>query len=363
MDGWVLEALEDLVMLESPSADAEATRRAGEAFARLVGERLDGPAAERAEVGGRTHLRWTWGDPKVLVLGHVDTVWPTGTTARWPFSLDGDRATGPGIFDMKGGLVQAVLALTKLDDLDGIRLLVTADEELGSPTSADLVRDSARGLRASLVCEPAVDGAVKTARKGIALYEVSATGKAAHAGLEPEKGANAGVALSHALIAAAELGNPSLGTTVTPTRLTAGTTTNTVPAEGRFSVDVRATDDAELQRVEQDLQRLAADLSARVPGVRLTLTGGVNRPPLHPDASGALLARLQQIDPAITGRAVGGGSDGNFTAGIGVPTLDGLGAVGAGAHAEGEHVVVSAIEPRAGLLASLIDDIRRDDSP
>ncbi|HWA67736.1 MAG TPA: M20 family metallopeptidase [Mycobacteriales bacterium] len=361
MDGWVLDSLAELVTVESPSGDSDATRQAVEAFADVVRRHLDPQSPDRIEVSGRTHLCWTWGEPVLLVVGHVDTVWPAGTIDRWPFAVDGDRASGPGVFDMKCGLIQAVLALSRLSRLDGIRLLVTTDEELGSPTSAELVKDSARGLRAALVCEPSVDGAVKTARKGIALYEVTATGRAAHAGLEPEKGANAGLGLAHALVAVTDLGDPQRGTTVTPTRLEAGTTSNTVPAEGRFAIDVRAVEEAELDRVDRSLREVLADCSKRVPGVSLELTGGVNRPPLHPDASASLFTRLRRIDPAITGKAVGGGSDGNFTAGIGVPTLDGLGAVGDGAHAEGEHVVVSAIEPRAALLAALVDDVRGGD--
>jgi glutamate carboxypeptidase len=359
---WTTAALGELVSCESPSADADATRRCGELLAGLVVTHLDGGPPERVEVGGRTHLSWTWGDPRVLVLGHVDTVWPMGTLARWPFLLDGDVATGPGVFDMKAGLVQALLALSLLDRLDGVRLLVTADEELGSPTSADLVRDSARGLAATFVCEPSAAGALKTARKGIALYDVTVTGRAAHAGLEPEKGANAGLALAHALVAIAELGRADRGTTVTPTVLAAGTTTNTVPAAASAALDVRAAVPAELDRVERDLRALVA-AEPVVPGTRLELAGGVNRPPLDAASSADLFAIARQLAPAagvadLRGVAVGGGSDGNFTAGIGVPTLDGLGAVGDGAHAEGEHVLLSHVEPRARLLASLIEEVR-----
>jgi glutamate carboxypeptidase len=355
---WTTAALEELVSVESPSSDRDATRAAGAVFAELVARHLDSAVPERAEVDGCTHLRWVWGTPRVLVLGHVDTVWPHGTLARWPFSVEGDVATGPGVFDMKAGLVQAVLALSQLTDLDGVALLVNADEEIGSPTSADLVRDTARGLRATFVCEPSVDGALKTARKGIGLYTVTAQGRAAHAGLEPEKGANAGLALAHALVAIAELGDPALGTTVTPTLLAAGTTTNTVPALGTLALDVRGAEVSELDRVDADLRAVLARASSRVPGTTLSLTGGVNRPPMHADSSASLFALAQQLLPGLAGRAVGGGSDGNFTAGIGVPTLDGLGAVGDGAHAEGEHVLLSHIAPRARLLAELVERTR-----
>jgi glutamate carboxypeptidase len=356
--------LEQLVSCESPSHDEQATRACIEVFSTQLASRLDA-RAELVEVQGRTHLRCTWGEPRVLIVGHLDTVWPLGTLARWPFRIDGDVATGPGVFDMKAGVVQAVAALSLLGSLDGVRLLLTVDEELGSPSSAGLVVDSARGCLASLVCEPAADGAVKVARKGIAQYGIQVTGRAAHAGLEPEKGANAGIALAHAVIAASVLGAPSQGTTVTPTVLSAGTTGNTVPAGAHAHLDVRAADPGELDRVDRDLRAAVRQAQDAVPGTVLELTGGVNRPPMPESSSAGLFARAQAVwaglgFEALQGVAVGGGSDGNFTAGAGVPTLDGLGAVGDGAHAEGEHVLVSQLAPRAQFLAALIDDLRKE---
>ena len=358
---WMTPALEELVSCESPSSDAAATKACGELFAEMALVRL-GARPERIELGGRTHLRFTWGTPRVLVLGHLDTVWPTGTLARWPFSVDGDIATGPGVFDMKAGVVQALAALTTLPTLDGVSLLLTVDEELGSPSSAGLVVDSARGCVATLVCEPSADGALKIARKGIAMYELVVTGRAAHAGLEPEKGANAALALAHLVIAAAALSAPAVGTTVTPTLLSAGSTSNTVPASGRVAVDVRAELPEELPRVEAGLQEAMLAVAGTVPGTRVQLLGGVNRPPLDRTSSQELFGRagrlaLARNQPPLGGVAVGGGSDGNFTAGAGIPTLDGLGAVGGGAHAEGEHVLLSMMEPRARLLADLLGEL------
>lgn len=358
MTGWMLAALEALVSCESPSSDADATRACGEVLAGLTSELLDSRPTV-IESGGYSHLQFDWGVPKVLILGHLDTVWPHGTLARWPFSVDGDVATGPGVFDMKAGVVQALAALSSLPSLDGVRLLLTSDEEVGSPTSRDLVVDAARGCRATLVCEPSAAGALKIARKGISLYDVTVTGRAAHAGLEPEKGAHAGISLAHFVLAAAELGRPDLGTTVTPTLMSAGTTTNTVPAAGRVALDVRAALPAELDRVDRDLRAL----TAQVPGTSITLSGGVNRPPLDAASSVDLFASAQRLArglglPALQGVSVGGGSDGNFTAGAGIPTLDGLGAVGDGAHAEGEHILVSQMEPRARLLAALLGELR-----
>ncbi len=361
--GWTTEALGELVSCESPSTDDDATRRCGELATELVRRHLGGDPEQLCS-GGRTHLRWTWGAPRVLVLGHLDTVWPLGTLARWPFSVSGDLATGPGVFDMKAGIVQALAGLAQLPSLEGVSLLLTVDEELGSPTSRDVVVDSARGCQAVLVCEPSQQGALKTARKGIALYDLVVTGRAAHAGLDPEKGVNAGVALAHAVLAAAALDDPAQGTTVVPTAATAGTTTNTVPATARVAVDARAWGLAELDRVDAGLRALVAQVEAAVPGAEVEVRGGLNRAPLEPAASEQLFAAAQQVArsldlAALCGVAVGGGSDGNLTAGAGVPTLDGLGAVGDGAHAEGEHVLLSAMEPRARLLAGLVDHVLR----
>jgi len=350
--------LEELVSCESPSSDPEATRRCQELFAETVLDRL-GAKAERIEVDGITHHRWTWGAPKVLVLGHLDTVWPTGTLARWPFTVAGDKATGPGVFDMKAGVVQALCALTLLDDLEGVSLLLTSDEEVGSLTSSQLVVDSAKGCAATLVCEPSADGMLKTARKGIGIYGFDVGGRAAHAGLDPEKGANAALALAHAVLGTGALGDARAGTSVTPTVLAAGTTTNTVPAHARAALDVRVALTAEIARVEAGLHAVAAAAQDAVPGTRVVVTGGVNRPPLEASASAELfrLASGLAVElgmPPLQGVAVGGGSDGNFTAGAGVPTLDGLGAVGGGAHAEGEHVLLPTMADRAALLSALL---------
>lgn len=346
-----------LVSVESPSADLVATAACAEAVAAVATDLL-GVAPERCVVERRVHLRWRFGTPRVLVLGHFDTVWPVGTLARWPFELVNGRATGPGVFDMKAGLVQGLFALSELRDLDGVALLLTSDEELGSPTSRELIEDTARDLDAALVLEPSAGGALKTGRKGVSTYLVSVVGRAAHAGLEPHKGANALVELAHQVLAVAACADPDAATTVTPSVARAGTTVNVVPATAAFDVDVRAATRQEQERVDAVLRAL----TPVVPGTSLHVTGGPNRPPLSVDASSALFARAAVVAeglglPSLTGVTVGGGSDGNFTAGIGVPTLDGLGAVGDGAHAEGEYVVVDAIAQRAALVGALVADL------
>ena len=355
----MIDALAALVEVESPSSSDTATRAAADALDDLLNDRL---GSRGTWVGGdRGHLLWLGGgSPRVLLLGHVDTVWPAGTLARWPFDVADGRATGPGVFDMKAGLVQGVEALAGLDDLEGIALLATTDEEVGSPTSRELVEQTAAGCDAVLVLEPSAGGALKTGRKGVSNYELLAHGRAAHAGLEPEKGVNAAVELAHQVLALADVARPDAGTTVTPTVLSAGTTTNTVPAMARVAIDVRALSADEQQRVDDALR----SLGPRLLGCRLELLGGVNRPPLDPRSSAALFDRAQRVAaslglPPLRGVHVGGASDGNFTAGLGIPTLDGLGAVGDGAHAEGEHVLVTSMAERAALVRGLLADLLR----
>ncbi|HJP76163.1 MAG TPA: M20 family metallopeptidase [Pseudonocardiaceae bacterium] len=356
----LVEDIETLVCCESPSSDLDAVATSAELVAELGVARL-GVAPERIVLDGRTHLRWRLGSGprRVLVLGHHDTVWPLGTLATRPFDVTGGVLRGPGCFDMKTGLVMAFHAIASLSDVDGITLLVTGDEELGSPSSRELIEDEARGCAAALVLEAsAPGGALKTARKGVSLYQVTAHGRAAHAGLEPEKGVNASLELAHQLPVVAALADPGQGTTVTPTLLRAGTTTNTVPAEGGFAVDVRVRSTAEQDRVDKAMRALTPLL----PGARLTVAGGPNRPPLEESASAALFQRAQRLAtelglPPLTGVAVGGASDGNFTAGLGVPTLDGLGAVGGGAHADDEHVLVDDLPGRTALVAALLKDL------
>ncbi|TQM12033.1 glutamate carboxypeptidase [Pseudonocardia kunmingensis] len=357
----MLADLEQLVRCESPSADLAAVAASAEVVAGQGAAAL-GAAGERLVVDGRTHLRWRLGEGprRVLVLGHHDTVWPIGTLATLPWSVRDGIATGPGCFDMKAGLVQAFHALAALradgHDLDGVTVLVTGDEEVGSPSSEALIRQEARGCDAAFVLEASADGgALKTGRKGASMYEIAVSGRAAHAGLEPEKGVNAGIELAHQVLAVAALADPARATTVTPSVLQAGTTTNTVPASARLAVDVRVLSVAEQERVD----RAVRALPTTVPGARVSVSGGPNRPPLSPESSATLFALARDVaarlglDP-LDGVTVGGASDANFTAGAGVPTLDGLGAVGGGAHADDEHVRVAELPRRTALLAGLV---------
>jgi glutamate carboxypeptidase len=305
-------------------------------------------------VGENVHLVAEAESPKVLILGHFDTVWPLGTTARWPFSVTDGIATGPGTFDMKAGIVQALTAIELLADSSHVSVLLTSDEEISSTTSRRLIEEQARKAGAVLVCEGSAHaGALKTGRKGMANYRVEITGKAAHAGLEPELGINAGVELAHQILAIASLANAE--TSVTPTVSAAGTTVNTVPEQARCAVDARSWTTADLEHVD----RAMFALTPRLPGSEVRVTGGIDRPPfeepmarwLYTEAAAA--AEELGLAPLRCAR-VGGVSDGNLTAAIGIPTLDGLGAVGGHPHARNEHVVVRAMPERAALLAALL---------
>jgi glutamate carboxypeptidase len=353
----LLDDVAELVRIESPSSDPAAVTRCQQRFADLLVERTGVPAS-LVEVEGVTHLSWAVGEPRVLLLGHLDTVWPHGTLERLPFAVEDDRMTGPGVFDMKTGAAMMLHALAGLDDLDGMAVLLTGDEEVGAPTSRALIEDTARDARAVLVLEAAQGEAVKVARKGVGTYRLEVTGRAAHAGLEPEAGANALVELAHQVLAITGLRDADAGTTVTPTVTTAGTTMNTVPARAEAAVDSRAWTPDEQQRVDAALRALAP----QVDGCTLTLHGGINRPPLTEATTRALFDRACRVAadlglPPLASATVGGASDGNFAGALGVPTLDGLGAVGHGAHAEDEHVRVSALPDRTRLLTALCADL------
>jgi glutamate carboxypeptidase len=355
----LLDLLEALVTAESPSDAPDAVAACG----RLIADAAAGLVGERPEVivvEDRTHLRWRFGTTptSVVLIGHVDTVWPLGTIERWPFSVTDGVARGPGAFDMKAGIVQLLHGLSYVDDLDGVAVLLTADEEIGSQTSRQLIEDTARGARAALVLEPSAAGALKTARKGVATYEVVVTGRAAHAGLEPEKGANATIEMANAVLAIAAMSRPDAGTTVTPTLLRGGTVANAVPAQAKLLVDVRTPTPDEHTRVHAAITSMAST----VPGTSVTVTLGPNRPPLPAASSAGLFERAQRVADRLglsplDAIEVGGGSDGNFTAAIGVPTLDGLGAVGGGAHADDEHVIVDTMPERAALVGALVSDL------
>jgi glutamate carboxypeptidase len=351
--------LEALVTCESPSRDLNLLTQHAELLARMM-ERLLGSRPTLIESPVGPHIHWVGGpDPRVLILGHHDTVHPAGTLARLPFTTDGGIGRGPGVFDMKAGIVQALHAVAALADTSHIEILLSADEEIGSRASRALIEERARACGAVLVLEPSADGgALKIGRKGTGTFELTIEGRASHAGLEPEKGINSLVELAHLIPQIVSIADPARGTTVTPTLASSGTADNVVPARTTMSVDVRVAVPEEKPRVEEAFAQLQTSLE----GSRLTMSGGIGRPPMHESAASELFALAENVAAKVgiaglRGVVVGGGSDGNFTAAVGVQTLDGLGAVGGGAHGDDEHVVLSTMPARAALIAGVCQEL------
>jgi glutamate carboxypeptidase len=360
--------LRTLVEHESPTGDVGRL----DTLAEVVERRwLDvGASATRHDSAGTgAHLELQWhgpdGTPRdaapALLIGHYDTVHDVGTLRRNPWRIDEwGRAWGPGTQDMKSGLVIARHALALLAELGRplarpVRMLITADEETGSPTSQDLIRARARECAYALVFEAATsDGALKTERKGVALWTVTVIGRAAHAGQNFYDGVNANVALAGLVIQLAALGDRSAGTTVNVGVMRGGTRANVVAARADALIDVRFTSDREAARIAAALDDLRSDLP-----VEVTVDGGVNRPAMPRTADTArLFARARTCALAagfdLAEAAAGGGSDGNFTAAEGAPTLDGFGGVGAGLHTDAEYVLIDSLPQRAALLAAFL---------
>lgn len=360
----ILTDLRRLVETESPSSDLDAVEHSAHAVAELIFERL-GRRPEILCVQGVHHVLLSGSTARVMILAHHDTVWPLGTLADLPYSESDGIIRGPGCFDMKLGLTQSIHALSQLKErhgdyiLEHVTLLVTGDEELGSPTSREIIENEVLPCRAALVLEAAgPGGALKTERKGVSRYQIEIIGRAAHSGLEPEKGINATIAAAEVILEIAELADQTAGTTATPTVLNSGTAPNTVPAKAVFDVDVRASTAQEQQRVDQSIRAI----NSRVRGAEVVVHGGINRPPMEHDAAISLFRDAQRIarnlgHAPLKEVSVGGASDGNFTAGLGVPTLDGMGAVGGGAHARDEHAEIAWILPRTELLRDLVEEL------
>jgi glutamate carboxypeptidase len=298
---------------------------------------------------------------QLLVLGHYDTVYASGTLTKMPFRLAAGKAYGPGAFDMKAGIVQALFAHHALQKLNlapnkRIVFLWTSDEEIGSDSSRKLIETEARRSDAVFVLEPSFGprGMIKTARKGVGEAEIIVHGRASHAGLAPEEGINAVHELCHQVLQIQKWNNPRRGTTVNTDIIQGGTRTNVIADRARAVLDLRATSISEMNRIERQLRALRP----RLPGARLEVHGGFNRSPLERKMSAALFKRAKslatQIDLSLEECVVGGGSDGNLTAALGIPTLDGLGAVGDGAHSTHEHILTAAMPARTALLAALL---------
>jgi glutamate carboxypeptidase len=359
----------NLVECESPSDDPAAVAR----FVDLAAERFAELGRVRKFDGGRfgPHLRCEiepqggHADGQILVLGHSDTVWPAGTLARMPFREAEGRLWGPGILDMKAGIAFFLFAVRALRDCAvpvrrKLVLQLNSDEEVGSESSRALTEEEARRSVAVLVLEPAtgLEGKLKTARKGVGDYTVTVRGKSAHAGLDFTSGANAVVEMARQVRTIAGFTRMERGVTVSPGVIAGGTRSNVIPDEARLEVDVRVLRSKDAETLDRRFRRLRP-FDRRC---RIEVSGGLNRPPMERTAESARLFEIARALAADLGVLLeestsGGGSDGNFTAAAGVPTLDGLGAVGEGAHALHESVLVNRIADRTALIARLLHKI------
>src|ERR1700730_14723154 len=362
----MLSTLRKFVVVESPSLEKASADRC----CHIIGaewRKRDVGVERLAQKNRGDHLRVTWWPTKsrpagqLLVLGHYDTVYSTGTLAKMPFRVAGGKAYGPGTFDMKAGIVQALFALETLQrgpapPRKRIIFLWTSDEEIGSESSRQLIETEARRSDAVFVLEPSFGprGLLKTARKGVGEAEMIVHGRASHAGLAPQEGVNAIHELARQIMRVQEWNDLRRGITISAGLIEGGTRVNVIPERARAVLDLRALRIADMQRLERRLYALRPTL----PGARLEIRGGFNRAPLERKRSSALFARpkslASQMNLSVGECTVGGGSDGNLTAACGVPTLDGLGAVGDGAHSEHEHVLVKTMPMRAALLAALL---------
>ena len=354
------------VRAESPSFDKSAVDRFGSVVATEWKRRGAAVTLLRQRERG-DHIRAVWHPSgnrtkgQILVLGHLDTVYGLGTLARMPFRLSQGRAWGPGTFDMKGGLIIALYAVDALAAANflpekRIVFLWTSDEEIGSETSRRIIEREARRSDAVLVLEPALgpDGRVKIGRKGVGEVELIATGRAAHAGLSPEDGVNAIEEIALQIARIARWNQPRRGITVSAGVIEGGTRTNVIPDRARVLMDLRASRPGDMRALERKFRALQPILQ----GAKLQVLGGFNRPPMERKTSAALYAKARalakEMDVTLGEAFVGGGSDGNFTAALGVPTLDGLGAVGEGAHSPGENILIRVLPERAALFAGLL---------
>jgi glutamate carboxypeptidase len=363
----IVALIREFVECESPSDHPASVNR----FTDLLAERIKDMAHVRTYAGGNAygkHIRCEFALPgakkqgQILALGHSDTVWPLGTLGTMPLRQFKGRLWGPGVFDMKGGLAFFIFAMRALWELEvpvlrNVILQVNSDEEIGSPSSRPLTEDAARESAAVLVLEPGtgLDGKLKTARKGVGDYAITVRGRAAHAGVDFSNGASAILEMSRQIEKIAGFTRLDRGITVSPGVIQGGTRSNVIPAECRAEIDVR------IPRASGRayLERRFASLKPFDKRCTIEVSGGLNRPPMERSAGTRALFRkakalAAELSVSLEESSTGGGSDGNFTAALGVPTLDGLGAVGEGAHAANESILIDRIADRTALLAKLV---------
>lgn len=359
----MLEDLRKLVNLETPSTDKKLLDKAAE-YISSYGKSMLGVDGEiiRSEISGNHVIFRIPGESDlkpVLLLAHFDTVWPEGTIERIPFSVENDIIRGPGVFDMKTGLIQGIWAISaamrKGKLKRSVTLLCNSDEEIGSTGSRELIEKEASRSEAVLVLEPSVDGKLKSGRKGVGDFQVTVIGKAAHAGSEPENGISAIDELAKIIIDLHAMTDLQRGTTVNVGVISGGTRSNVIAAEAHAEVDLRVTSITEGER----MIRTILNLQPHNKGARLEIKGGLNRPPMEQTDGNLKLFAIakgigKELGLELEHCTVGGGSDGNFCSALGIPVLDGVGTVGGGAHAENEHAIYSTMPQRTALVAELI---------
>lgn len=362
----IVDTIQQLVEIESPSDVKASVDRLGTVLASRFGELGAKVKVHRAEkFGNHLEIRFgarVRGSKPSLLLGHMDTVYPIGTISRMPFRVAKGRVWGPGVLDMKGGIALMLHVIEAMLGWMGklprpVTIFLVSDEEVGSESSRAITEKLAQESDGVLVLEPAhgLNGAVKTSRKGVGDYQLRVKGVAAHAGLDFEKGQSAVLELARQILEISKLVDAKRGITVNVGRISGGTRGNVVPAEASASIDVRIARKQDGAEIEKRLRAL----KPQNPKCKLSLSGGINRPPMERTAGVAALYEqasniARELGWKLDEAAVGGGSDGNFTAALGVPTLDGLGVVGEGAHAEHESILISDLPRRAALLAGLI---------
>jgi len=365
----IVDTVRQLVEIESPSDVKQAVDRVGTVIASRFSELGGRVQVHLAEKFGN-HLQIDFAMPRgrrpVLLLGHMDTVYPIGTISKMPCRVSKGRLTGPGVLDMKGGIalafhvIEAMLRWGSGRLSRPVTLLLVSDEEVGSASSRTITERLAKKSAAVLVLEPAygLHGAVKTARKGIGDYELKITGKSAHSGVDFEKGQSAIMELARQILEIEKLIDVKRGVTLNVGKIRGGTRVNVVPAEASASIDLRVATLADAKEIDRELRTL----KPFNPRCSLTIQGGLNRPPMERNSSvAALYVKAREVASKVgfelAEASVGGGSDGNFTAAMGIPTLDGLGAVGEGAHAPHESIIISELPRRAAMLAGLIEQV------
>ncbi|MEZ4523695.1 MAG: M20 family metallopeptidase [Thermomicrobiales bacterium] len=361
-----LEVLRQIVEFESPSSEKAAVDRLVDFLEKEVSSR--GAEVERVpqdEYGDLLIARWQGeGDKPLLVMTHIDTVWPLGTIDRIPCAIDESEGRGPGIYDMKASVAMMLTALGILNESNlfgrSITWLINTEEEVGSPASRQYIESLAQESATVLCLEPPVppDDALKTQRKGVGMFTMTVTGKAAHAGADHQNGVSAIEELARQIQRLHSLTDYDIGTTVNVGVISGGSKRNVVAAEASALIDVRVETMAEADRIVPIVQSATAELD----GATVTVSGELNRPPmersLHVVAAYERAVEIAaSIGQEIHESSTGGGSDGNFTAALGVPTIDGLGCPGDGAHAETEHIQVEKVAPRTALIAALLSQL------